>query len=312
MTLGSVCQNGLMRVLVPDRPAFHALAARGALHVPETQIDFYTAQHVPPQAQGVVTWLTTGQQREALSQVAGLEWALTLTAGIDHLQGYLPDGVRLYKAPGLHAATVALHILAGMLNVTRGFHLYRDSQQQRQWGRKVSLGSLSDRKVLIWGHGQIGRILQQHLQAFGANVYGINSKTPPDLLEYRLPEVDWVVLLLPSTPNTRQIINAQRLATLKRGAWLYNAGRGDLIVTDDLIAALDDGHLAGAVLDVTDPEPLPAEHLLWSFENVVITPHIASTTDDLMARGAVYVRNFLLDLTQGRELDGLVGRSDFY
>lgn len=125
-------------------------------------------------------------------------------------------------------------------------------------------------------------------------------------------EADWVVLLLPSTEQTRGIVNAELLNKLKPGAWLSNQGRGNLIVTDDLLAALDSGHLGGAVLDVTDPEPLPDGHPLFAQENVIVTPHIASTTTDLLKRGAAYTRNFLLDLTQGREPDGLVAADRVY
>ncbi|WP_342667878.1 NAD(P)-dependent oxidoreductase [Deinococcus marmoris] len=159
---------------------------------------------------------------------------------------------------------------------------------------------------MIWGYGHIGHLLEGLLTPFGAEVSGIRSSTPDLQRDGLLSRADWVVLLLPSTPDTRGIVNAELLGRLKPGAWLANAGRGNLIVTDDLLAALDSGHLGGAALDVTDPEPLPEGHPLWAQKNVIITPHIASTTTDLVARGASLTRDFLLTMQQGQEPEGRV------
>lgn len=300
-----------MRVLVPDLPAFQSL------RVPGVTFGFYSAQQPPEgSAQGVVLWMAKPELRDALLARPDLKWVLTLTAGIDHVQGRLPPGVQLYNANRLHDRAVAVHVVAGMLAAMRGLHRYRDAQRESRWqtvpAPQSRLFTLDDLKVVLWGYGHIGKIVDDLLTPFGAKTYAINSKTEPDLLEYRLREADWVVLLLPSTEKTRGLINAGVLDQLKRGAWLSNQGRGDLIVTDDLIAALDSGRLGGAVLDVTDPEPLPADHPLWAYENVIITPHVASTTTDLIERGAEYTRSFLLDVTQGREPEGRVAAGSVY
>lgn len=300
-----------MRVLVPDLPAFRAL------RVPGVTFGFYSAQQFPEgSAQGAVLWMAKPELRDALLARPDLKWVLTLTAGIDHVQGQLPPGVQLYNANRLHDRAVAVHVVAGMLSAMRGLHRFRDAQREGRWqtvpAPKSGLHTLNGQKVLLWGYGHIGRMVDELLAPFGVKTYAVNSKTEPDLLEYRLREADWVVLLLPSTEKTRGLVDAGILAKLKPGAWLSNQGRGNLIVTGDLIAALDSGHLGGAVLDVTDPEPLPADHPLWAYENVVITPHVASTTTDLLERGAEYTRGFLLDLTQGREPEGLVARGSLY
>lgn len=107
-------------------------------------------------------------------------------------------------------------------------------------------------------------------------------------------------------------MNADTLALLKPGAWLMNVGRGNLIVTDDLVQSLQEHRLGGAFLDATDPEPLPATHPLWKLPNVIITPHIASTTTDLVRRGAHLTRDFLIDLQQGHEPDGRVAAGRTY
>lgn len=307
-----------MRVLVPDLPAFHALAQPGDTHLPGTELAFYSNKAGVPagEAGGAVLWLANAATRDALLAVPGLKWVLTLTAGIDHMRGRLPAGVRLYNAHRLHDRAVAVHVVAGMLAACRGFHRFRDAQARGEWLSKPipqsGLRTLDGQKVVLWGYGHIGRQVEAMLQPFGAKIHGLTSRTEPDLVDYRLAEADWVVLLLPSTEKTRGVLNAGRLATLKPGVWISNQGRGDLIVTDDLLAALDSGQVGGAVLDVTDPEPLPPGHPLWTRENVIVTPHIASTSTDLQERGAVYARSVILDLLQGREPEGEVGPSDAY
>jgi phosphoglycerate dehydrogenase-like enzyme len=307
-----------MRVLLPDLPEFHVLSGHDEHGVPGVEFDFYSQEHVPGgEAEGAVLWLARGDTREKLLRTPGLQWVLTLTAGIDHVQPHLPQGVALYNANRLHDRAVAVHVVALMLAAMRGLHGFRDAQAGGRWSatrtpNDSGLHTLDGQRVVIWGHGHIGRILEGLLAPFGAQVDGIRRATPELARDGLLSRADWVVLLLPSTPETRGIVNAGMLGRLKPGAWLVNAGRGNLIVTDDLLAALDAGQLGGAALDVTDPEPLPEGHPLWARKNVVITPHIASTTTDLVARGASLTRDFLLTLQQGQEPEGRVTDGQHY
>ncbi len=265
----------------------------------------------------MVLWLASGATRDQLVQVPGLKWVLTLTAGIDHVVGQLPPGVALYNANRLHDRAVAEHVVAGMLAAGRRLHHFRDAQHRAEWASprlpsESGLRTLDGQNVVIWGYGHIGKLVERMLQPFGAKVFGITSKTEPDLAHYRLAEADWVVLLLPSTEQTRGIVNAELLGSLKKGVWLSNQGRGNLIVKGDLLSVLQSGQVGGAVLDVTDPEPLPAGDPLWAQPNVIITPHIASSTTDLVARGAALTRDFLLNLIQGREPEGRVAAGRVY
>lgn len=307
-----------MRVLLPDLPEFHALTRPDEHGVPGVDFAFYSSGQVPPEeAQGVVLWLARGETRERLLRTPGLEWVLTLTAGIDHVQPHLPPGVALYNASRLHDRAVAVHVVAGMLAALRGLHRFRDAQHEGRWASprgpsESGLHTPDGLRVVLWGYGHIGHIVGELLAPFGAQVSGIRSGTPDAERDALLSGADWVVLLLPSTPQTRGLVNAEVLARLKPGAWLSNQGRGNLIVTGDLLAALQSGHLGGAVLDVTDPEPLPPGDPLWHQENVIITPHIASTTTDLVARGASLTRDFLLTLQQGQEPPGRVTPGQTY
>lgn len=301
-----------MRVLLPDLPDFRALSQPDEGGVPGVTLDHYDRAHVPDgPADGVVLWMTGLQTRERLLRTPGLKWVLTLTAGIDHVQGQLPDGVALFNASRLHDRAVAVHALSGLLAAARGLHTFRDAQGRAQWASPAlptdsRLGTLDGLNIVLWGHGHIGRNLEELLAPHGAHVRGIRSTTPADERDDLLRAADWVILLLPSTPDTRGVVNADTLALLKPGAWLMNVGRGNLIVTDDLVQALQEHRLGGAFLDVTDPEPLPATHSLWQLPNVIITPHVASTTTDLVRRGAHLTRDFLIDLQQGHEPAGRV------
>ncbi|MDL2344752.1 D-2-hydroxyacid dehydrogenase [Deinococcus sp. MIMF12] len=296
-----------MRVLMPDLPEFRALTAEGLTALP------YRNGALPEgEAEGVVLWGADAPTRAGLFARPGLRWVLTLTAGIDHVQGQLPPGVALYNASPLHARAVAVHTLAGMLAAARGLHRFRDAQREGRWQPRHDLGTLEGTGVVVWGYGHIGRILEGLLAPHGARVTGLRSATPPTERDAALAGADWLVLLLPGTPQTRGIVNADVLARLKPGAWLSNQGRGSLVDPDALLAALDSGHLGGAVLDVTDPEPLPPGHPLWERENVIITPHIASTTADLTARGARYTRAFLEVMAAGQEPEGRVAEGKGY
>ena len=305
-----------MRALLPDLPEFRALNESGG--VPGAELAFYRSGDLPAgDADGAVLWMVDAETRGHLLKTPGLNWALTLTAGIDHVRAQLPEGVALYNASRLHDRAVAAHVVAGMLAAERGLPAFRDAQRRGEWASPVTpaasgLRTLDGLKVVVWGFGGIGRIVGDLLAPFGAQVEGIRSGTPDAERARLLAAADWLVLLLPSTPQTRGIVNAEVLSALKPGAWLSNQGRGNLVVTDDLLAALRGGHLGGAVLDVTDPEPLPAGHPLWEAPNVLITPHIASTTTDLVARGAALTRDFLLDLAQGRDPGGRVEEGRAY
>jgi phosphoglycerate dehydrogenase-like enzyme len=296
-----------MRVFLPDFPPFHALELPGLTPV------FYSRDALPEgDAEGFVLWFLPGEQRRELLARPGLKWLLTLTAGIDHVVNELPDGVALYNAHALHDNAVAQHALALMLSAARGLPQFRDAQQQGRWERGTSLHTLDDRQVVIWGYGHIGRLLEGMLERLGAEVTGLTSRSTPDEVNRALALADDLVLLLPRTPATHHILNAERLRLLRPTAWVYNLGRGELIDPEALNSAVQAGLLGGAALDVTEPEPLPGSSPLWAHPNVIITPHIASTTDDLIERGAAQARAVVEALLQGRSAPGRVDTSRGY
>jgi phosphoglycerate dehydrogenase-like enzyme len=188
------------------------------------------------------------------------------------------------SASGVLADQVAEHTIALVTGWCRSLPVYFRAQQQREFIRRPTR-DLTRSTVGIVGLGGVGRRLAQLLKAFETRILAVDLFPidkpdcvdvlwPAERLDDLLTAVDFLVLCLPLNASTRGIIDAAKLAKMKRGALLANMARGPLVVTDDLIASLDSGHLAGAVMDVTEPEPLPPDNRLWEFPNVIITPHV--------------------------------------
>ncbi|MCD8086181.1 MAG: D-2-hydroxyacid dehydrogenase [Clostridiales bacterium] len=200
--------------------------------------------------------------------------------------GVLPEGTALCNASGAYGLAISEHILAGVLTLIKKLHLYARNQQRHVWRSEGQVRSIFGSTFLIVGAGDIGGTLAAKAKALGACTVGVRrtARQKPafldevytmDALDDLLPRADVVVLSLPKTPETTHLMNAARLGRMKPDGILVNVGRGDCVVTEDLVAALQAGRIGGAVLDVTDPEPLPEDHPLWDCENLVLTPHVS-------------------------------------
>lgn len=217
-----------------------------------------------------------------------LTWIQMTWAGTDKytcVPGF-PREIALTTASGAFGAVIAEYVFGGILSLYRRFPSYREQQKRHIWRDCGSERTIEGSRVLILGAGDIGESLAERFQAFGAHVTGIRrtaSRCPSCFDEMgtlaelgeRLASADIVVGCLPNTPQTRHLLGERELRLMKPDAVLVNVGRGSLIRTDELVRVLQDGHLLGAVLDVTEPEPLPEDHPLWEIDNVILTPHIA-------------------------------------
>jgi phosphoglycerate dehydrogenase-like enzyme len=217
-----------------------------------------------------------------------LAWIQMTWAGTDKytcIEGF-PREIALTTASGAFGAVIAEYVFGGILSLYRRFPAYRTQQQRHIWRDCGSERTIEGSRVLILGAGDIGENLAVRFQAFGAYVSGIrrsagvcpagfDEMTTLPQLEPQLAAADIVIGCLPNTPQTRHLLGAQELRQMKPNAVLVNVGRGSLIRTEELAAVLREGHLLGAVLDVTEPEPLPETHPLWDMDNVLLTPHIA-------------------------------------
>jgi phosphoglycerate dehydrogenase-like enzyme len=224
---------------------------------------------------------------EVMRSMPKLRIVQTLTAGVDHLMPCLPDGVTVCNAAGVHDAATSELAVGLMIGAQRRLADLVRAQDRGEWDQQMA-GAVADRKVLVIGAGNIGQAIRRRLDGFECDVTlvgrsardGIRAmKELPDLL----PAADVVVLIVPITEETRGMVDARFLRAMKDRALLVNVARGPVVVTDDLLAEVSTGRLRAA-LDVTDPEPLPADHPLWHAPGVVITPHVGGASDALWPR----------------------------
>jgi phosphoglycerate dehydrogenase-like enzyme len=235
-----------------------------------------------------------------LARMPKLRWIQAMTAGVEawlEAPG-LRDDVALCCARGSHRHSMSENILGALFHLTKPYMVAALDQKQSQWNRRMSK-LLAGQTLGILGLGVIGQELALKASALGMRVIGTkrepipvegveavySSEETPDVLR----EADYVVLLMPVTPETENYINAERLKLMKPTAWLLNFGRGPLIVDADLIAAVKNKTIAGAVLDVFREEPLPARDPFWTTENILVLPHIGGGH---AGRGAVVAEIF--------------------
>ena len=216
-----------------------------------------------------------------------LRWIQSSAAGRDHclVPSVVASDIIVTSASGVLADQVAEHTIALTTGWCRNLPTFFRAQQNKEFVRQPTR-DLTRSTVGIVGFGGVGRRLARLLAALDARILAIDTfpadkpeyveaLRPPDCLEEVLRQVDVLVLSLPLNPMTRGMVDAAFLAKMKRHSLLANMARGPLVVEADLVAALEEGHLAGAVMDVTEPEPLPPSSKLWDFPNVIITPHVA-------------------------------------
>ncbi len=245
------------------------------------------------------------EQGEVLARMPRLRVVQTLTAGVEHIRDQVPDGVLLCNGRGIHNASTAELALTLTLASLRGLPGFVDDQHAHRWSQGFR-ESLADKTVLIVGYGDIGRDTERRLLPFEVEVLrvartardGVHAWSDlPDLL----PRADVVILIVPGTSETRGLVDAAFLGRMKDGALLVNVARGPVVVTDDLVDALGTGRVRAA-LDVTDPEPLPPDHPLWSAPNVLITPHVGGATPAMWPRAYRLVREQLERFARAEDL----------
>lgn len=246
----------------------------------------------------------------ALARMPNLRVVQTISAGVDWVLPYLPEGVTLADARGVHDVAVSEWVLTALLAVTKGVPELWERQLKASWDDRFRPGELWGQEVLILGYGSIGRAVEARLGPFGVRTRRIARRVRAGVhtledLPNLLPSADAVVVLLPLTPETHRLVDAQFLGRMKRGALLINAGRGALVDTQALLTALEARRLRAA-LDVTDPEPLPPDHPLWRAPGVWITPHLAGSSPRLRARGFALVLAQVARFVEGEPLFNVV------
>jgi glyoxylate/hydroxypyruvate reductase A len=303
---------------------YKSAAERGAVwarhfaaHAPE--VPFRTWPDVGDPA--AVRYLAAWTLPDDLAAFPGLEVLFCVGAGVDQLDlSRVPHGITVVRMiePGLVDGMVE-YATAAVLALHRDWPAYLAQQRERQW-KALPVRRASSRRVGVMGMGVLGCAVLEKLRGFGFPCAGwsrtlraleaIESFAGAESLPAFLARTDILVCLLPLTESTRGLIGRRVFEALPADASLVNAGRGALVVQEDLLAALDSGRLSAAILDVTVPEPLPPEHPLWSHPRVIVTPHVASETQpDTSARA---ILENVLRHRRGEPLVGVVDRSRGY
>lgn len=259
-----------------------------------------------------------------------IQWIQIYSAGAERCVSVPDVGRRellLTNAQRIYGPEMAEHVMAMLFAFTRGLYRYIPEQLEGRWDRTAvprdRMWEINGRTMLVVGLGGIGTEVARRAHALGMRVLATrrSSRSGPDFVDYvglsdelgdLIGEADVVVTALPLTPETTGMFDAEFFAAMKPTAYFINVGRGRSVITDDLMKALEAGELAGAGLDVTDPEPLPATHPLWRLSNVIITPHVASSSVQAVERLQAVVRENLRRYVAGEPMLSVVDVSRGY
>lgn len=251
--------------------------------------DFRWSEDPSPEQLNSAEIIMGNPEGEWISRSPSLRWIQLAFAG-SNLQAAFPEvaekKILLTNLSGAFGQSISEIVLCYVLMLYKHLQLYRDHQLRREWTDEGRQETPVGKRLLILGAGNIGEETARLFRPFGCEIIGLRRSSrdlPPcfdriillEELDAELPEADIVVCALPESAETRGMINARRLNLLKPSALLINVGRGSLIDQDALAEILQNNRIAGAALDVTDPEPLPASHSLWGCKNLILTPHIS-------------------------------------
>ena len=254
---------------------------------PESEFVFKEGPQVTPEDLKGVQIIIGNVAPGMLKACDSLEWVQLNSAGSDNYakEGVLPENVMLTNATGSYGPALSEYVIAVSFAMIRNLDQYFAFQKEHRWVDAGPNGSMEGANVLVIGYGDIGQACGKRFKALGATVTGVRRHADPspyadkvitnDDVDAALAEADIVVMVLPNSPETIGYMDARRLSLMKKGAYLVNVGRGPAVEPKALAEALTSGHLGGAAIDVTDPEPLPADDLLWDVPNLIITPHIS-------------------------------------
>src|SRR5690348_2779269 len=288
------------RALLPAEAIVHEVPAKGPLPERLGRGDF------------LVAGFDTERILEVVPRIDELRVIQTMSAGVDHLAERVPKGIALCDASGVHDVSVSEWVVMAILASIRGLPKHVEAQRGARWpdGQPAEGDDLEGATILILGYGSIGRALEARLRPFGARflrvaLHARDGVAAVTELPALLPAADVVVVLLPLTDATRGFVDASFIERMRAGSLLVNVARGAIVDTDALTAALQAGRIRAA-LDVTDPEPLPPGHPLWSAPGVLITPHIGGWVRKRLDRSWRLVADQVGRFSRGEPLRNMV------
>jgi phosphoglycerate dehydrogenase-like enzyme len=279
----------------------------------DVRIEVYGGATFPSDPGDVRFWVPPFLSADAVTAVIekmpGLEVVQLMTAGAEVWVDRVPDGVTLCDARGVHDSSTSEWVVAAVLASVRGFVEFGRAQAEHRWAYTPT-DELAGKRVLIVGAGSVGAAVRRRLEPFDVEITDVARRARDGVhaveeLPELLPEADVVVLLVPLTPATRGLVDAEFLSRMHAGALLVNAARGPIVDTDALVAELGSGRLRAAV-DVTDPEPLPADHPLWDAPGLLLTPHGGGSVPGLRRRAYALAGAQLRRYAAGEPLENVV------
>lgn len=300
-------------VLVPDDFGMAALSGIDGVELIRFDLEAPLPEHAKDADVLIPGFWAQARTLGLVEQLPNLKLIQLLSAGAEQWRGHRPDGVLLSICRGAHGGSSAEWAIGALLAIYRELIEFDASRQRREWRQRVT-DTLQDKRILVVGAGDLGHQLKRRLDAFDAETTmvgnhardGVHGKEElPELL----PLHDAVVLMVPVTPATTRMVDAAFLAAMPDNAILVNAARGVVVDTDALLAELRAGRLRAA-LDVTDPEPLPPDHPLWTAPGLLLTPHVAGSVGGHRKRAYGIVAAELARFAAGKELENLV-RGDY-
>ena len=268
-----------------------------------------------------------------LQKAENLRWIQLTWAGADKYTKMktFPTGVTLTNASGAFGKIISEYVIGNIIALYRSLPNYWKNKEKHLWVQNRSSETIYGKNILILGTGDIGRNIAHRMKAFETHVTGIKRTAVLEhlqqmkefdevydltALDQQLLKADIVIGCLPGTPETKGLLNYERLHSMKKETVLVNVGRGSLIPTEDLIRALQEGHLKGVVLDVFETEPLPSDSPLWEMEQVILTPHIAGPSFGGNAEVQDMIWNICMEnlerYVKGKELKNIVRLKDGY
>lgn len=258
--------------------------------------------------------------RKLLDAAPKLRWYHSVGAGVEDLVGvreFRDRGIALTNNSGSYDIQIAEHALAFILAGAKRLHVYRDQQARRNW-KEHRQDELRGSTLVVYGLGSIGAEIARLGAALGMRVIGVRRRVepvegverivPPELLEDVVAEADYLAIAAPLTRATRGAISRDVIARMKKTAWIVNIARGAIVDEDALVDALRAGRLGGAGLDALTTEPLPADHPLWTLENVMISPHSSNSSPHVRERTLTL---FVENLRRFKSGEDLLNRVDF-
>ncbi|MGN6714883.1 D-2-hydroxyacid dehydrogenase [Anaerocolumna jejuensis] len=233
---------------------------------------------------------------EMLQAAPSLKWVFSVSAGVEKLplKELKERGILATNTSGVHAVTIAEYVMGGLLVMSHHYDRYLPLMKEKKWGELISGEDMEGKTILIIGAGHIGSEIGRKAGAFDMQVFGL-KRTPceidgfdgvysMDKLKEMLPKADYVVMAAPLTQETYHLIGEEEFALMKKEAVFVNIARGDTVEEEALIAALREGRIQGAVLDVFHEEPLPEASPLWELDNVLITPHSSAISKNVIKK----------------------------